>query len=101
MLDAVVPFPFFVEPGIKIRQVLSQNFSSVLGYFNHDICIDLHSSYAIWSVEFLYSKNQNQAGRVYDKARGNNIQYPLCDDNCWGHGNLQRYYSTKEKKAFG
>jgi len=53
MLDAVVPFPFFVEPGIKIRLAPSQNFSSVLDFFNHDICIDLLSNYAIWSVEFL------------------------------------------------
>jgi hypothetical protein len=47
MLDAVVPFPFFVEPGIKIRLAPSQNFSSVLDFFNHDICIDLLSNYAI------------------------------------------------------
>ena len=29
------------------------NFSSVLGFFNHDICVDLLSNCAIWSVEFL------------------------------------------------
>jgi hypothetical protein len=61
MLDAVVPFPFFVEPGIKIRPAPSQNFSSVLDFFNHDICIDLLNNYAIWSVEFLLNNIQNQA----------------------------------------
>jgi len=61
MWDPVVPFPFSVEPGIKIRQAPSQNFSSALDFFNHDICIDLHSNYAIWSVVFLFSKNLNKA----------------------------------------